>query len=165
MFMADLVSVSDAVISDNGLYRYQLRRGWDSAKPWLDWIMLNPSTADGTKDDATIRRATRFARGWGYGGIEVYNLFAYRATDPEELKIAIDPVGPKNDYFLSMLTGDIVLAWGSTGGRFPSRVREVTLQLRRSIPIKLYCLGKTKNGEPLHPLRLSAFTKLKEWRP
>jgi hypothetical protein len=78
--------ISGAVISDCGRYRYQLWRIWDASKPNVLFVMHNPSTADGLKDDPTIRRCIGFARSWGYGGIYVGNLFPYRATDPDELK-------------------------------------------------------------------------------
>src|SRR5690348_16099160 len=106
----------DAVISDCGRYRYSLSRwGWDERSGRCVFIMLNPSTADASVDDPTIRRCINFAQGWGYGMLEVVNLFAWRATFPKELALAPDPVGPHNGEYLTraITIGDItVCAWG-----------------------------------------------------
>jgi len=74
---------------------YQLRRKWDSEKPTLAFIMLNPSTADEVEDDPTIRRCVGYAEDWGYGELIVGNLYAYRTSDPEELNKVENPIGPK----------------------------------------------------------------------
>ncbi len=66
-------------------YRYSLAREWNSNAPRIGFVMLNPSTADATSNDPTIRRCINFARFWGYGAIEVVNLFAYRASHPAQL--------------------------------------------------------------------------------
>ena len=78
--------IKSAEISPCGLYRYSLTRKWEAWKGTVNFIMLNPSTADAQEDDPTIRRCIGFAKAWGYGGIVVTNLFAYRATNPKELK-------------------------------------------------------------------------------
>ena len=83
------------------------------------FVGLNPSTADEIKDDPTSRKCMRFAQSWGYGGIILANLFAYRATDPRELKGVSDPVGPENDHWLNRLAdeaGIVIAAWGIHGG-------------------------------------------------
>ena len=101
-----------------GQYRYLLWRYWGEAKR-LVWVLLNPSTADARQDDPTIRRCVGFAKGWGYDGIQVVNLFAYRATDPRELKAVVDPVGPRNDEFIERAARGhemVVVAWGANGG-------------------------------------------------
>lgn len=81
-------------------------------------MMLNPSTADDIQDYATIGRCIRFARTWGYGALEVVNLFAYRATHPRELRHVADPVGQENDLYLLHVQSrlqTIVVAWGNWG--------------------------------------------------
>lgn len=83
-FFEDNVS-SGASLSPCGKYRFQLWRIWDKSKPLVLWIMHNPSTADETNNDPTIRRLIGFTKYWGYGGFYVGNLFPYRATDPKEL--------------------------------------------------------------------------------
>ena len=87
----------DAIISKDCLYRYSLGRTWDASKERVLFIMLNPSTADAIKDDATIKKCVGFAQRWGYGGITVGNLFALRSRDPNGLLGPHDPVGPKNN--------------------------------------------------------------------
>src|SRR5438034_233293 len=104
-----------AVFSEDGLYRYTLRRSWAKG-PRLCFVMLNPSKADDQIDDPTTRCCVRFAKSWGYGSLIAANLFAYIATNPEELLRVEDPVGPDNDvYILRAHIGstDTVAAWGS----------------------------------------------------
>lgn len=96
---------SDAVISDDGLYRYLLERHWDDTTSSCTFVMLNPSTADALVDDPTIRRCVGFAKSFGCGSLRVVNLYAYRATKPAELWTVDDPVGPANgSYWFSALT-------------------------------------------------------------
>ena len=88
---------TDAKLSECRKYRYALWRTWDETKPHVMIIGLNPSTADETKDDPTITRCINFAKSWGYGGVCMANLFAYRATEPTVMKGSTDPVGTEND--------------------------------------------------------------------
>lgn len=146
-----------ATFDSTGAYRYLLERSW-SDSPRLGFIMLNPNRADATIDDPTIRRCVRFAKSWGYGGLEVVNLFAYRAKTPTLLKQVEDPIGVENDHYLARLpqrVDSIVLAWGNWG-RLQGRDRAV-IQLLSSQQI-LYCLGTTKLGQPRHPLYLKSST-------
>ncbi len=147
--------VKSAVIE--GPYRYSLSRVWEYDGKPVVFIMLNPSTADSTKDDPTIRRCMSFARAWGHGGIIVVNLFALRATNPKKLKTHANPVGPRNDSkifepcFVS--EGPIVCAWGQHGG-FMDRDKHV-LKLLKGSRMKTYRIGPTtKGGHPRHPLYL-----------
>ena len=156
----------DACISECGRYRWSLSRSWDAdlRKPWLGWIMLNPSTADASIDDATIRRCVNFARSWGFAGIAVRNLFALRATDPRELYKSEDPVGLENDKAILDLVGVcpvIVAAWG-VHGSLRDRDKTVIRMLQKA-GVELACLGCTKDNHPLHPLRLAGDTKLGRW--
>lgn len=115
--------------------------------------MLNPNQADAVSDDPTIRRCMGFAKTWGFGSLEVVNLFAHRAKTPQLLKQAVEPIGEDNDYYLATLPERvdlIVLAWGNWG-RLWNRDRTV-LPLFRSQPV--YSLGVTKLGQPRHPLYL-----------
>jgi len=106
-----------AGFSPCGCYRYWLTRTWDESRSAVCWLMLNPSTADATRDDPTIRRCIGIARRWGHGGIVAVNLFALRATDPAELVRAVDPVGPENDAAVRSHTAGlrVIAAWGSKG--------------------------------------------------
>jgi hypothetical protein len=101
-----------------GCYRYSLWREWNLQAPVIAFIMLNPSTADATADDPTIRRCIRFAQVWGYGSLEVVNLFAYRATHLKDLRGAVDPIGEENDRYLQnavQRVQTVLLAWGNWG--------------------------------------------------
>lgn len=141
--------IRGALISPCGIYRYWLQRLWDETRPPCAFIMLNPSTADATVDDATIKRVVGFSRTWGFGGVNVYNLFALRATDPNELLKHPDPVGPDNDAYLAQIprTAVIIAAWGN-GGSFKRR----DLAVRRMFLGRLSRLGATNKGQPPHPL-------------
>lgn len=150
-----------ATISDCGNYRYTLERQWDSKKPTLGFMMLNPSTADAEKDDPTIRRCIGFGKELGMGGIIVLNVFAYRATDPKELLSAADPVGPLNSNHLKWYGNQasyVIAAWGANKTVTAGRVAEIT----RVIPV-LHCLGTTKDGSPRHPLYVKAWTRPVPW--
>lgn len=139
-----------ADLSEDRVYRYRLWRTWDAAKPTVAWLMLNPSTADESEDDPTIRRCIGFARDWGYGGLVVGNLFALRATDPGDLREHSDPVGPENDAHLQAICADadrVVAAWGAQGSLY-DRASEV----HQLLDVDLYALDTTRNGQPVHPL-------------
>ena len=139
------------VFSPCRAYRYTLWREWFGGEGYAMFVGLNPSTADETKDDPTIRRCIAFAKAWGYSGLCMTNLFAFRATDPKDMKATADPVGPENDTHLLALAERacvIVAAWGANGTH-KGRDTEV----RRLLP-PLYCLALTKDGHPGHPLYL-----------
>jgi len=146
---------SGAIFSECRKYRYALWRRWDE-RPYVLFIGLNPSTADETVDDPTIRRCKQFAKDWGYGAVYMANLFAYRATKPAEMKKASEPVGPENDIWLLELSagaGLVVAAWG-VHGTHAQRDTDVIGLLGH-----MHCLGVTKNLDPLHPLYLPKTTK------
>lgn len=149
-----------ATFSDCGRYRYLLSREWDVELPSVTFVMLNPSTADGFQDDPTIRRCIGFARRWGFGKLEIANLFAWRSTDPQRLGSVSDPVGPENDSHLKRLATvslRVVAAWGVRGG-LHNRDRDV-LQLLSDCS----CLGTSKQGFPKHPLYISYETPLEPY--
>jgi hypothetical protein len=115
--------------------------------------MLNPSRADAQKNDQTISTCMRVTKQFGFGGMDVVNLFAYCATDPRQLKIARNPVGRRNDeHIRKSINGSktVLIAWGN-GGRLYERSYRV-LQLLFQARTNLICLGVTKMGEPRHPL-------------
>jgi hypothetical protein len=155
-----------ARISEDGRYRYALVRRWDfglsGSRPPAQFIMLNPSTADGELDDPTIRRCVGFARALDAGGVVVVNLYAYRATKPADLWLADDPVGPDADVYLSEVARRAVLedapliaAWGSNAK--PVRVAEALRVIERcGATGRLTALGLTASGAPRHPLYLPA---------
>lgn len=164
--MTDLFLKRDAVISDCGRYRYRLLRSWEAAKPRVLFIMLNPSTADTNIDDPTIRSCIRLARSWDYGGIEVVNLFAWRATDPNELGSASNPIGPDNDASIEDAAAHsdfTICAWGAHRMAGP-RAQEVLKIIRRRHGLA-HCLGVTKSGAPRHPLYIKTGTTPTLWPP
>ncbi|WP_103669715.1 DUF1643 domain-containing protein [Pseudanabaena sp. BC1403] len=142
-----------AVIDKTGLYRYSLWREWDIDKSKIVFIMLNPSKADASIDDPTLRRCTSFAKSWDYGSLIVVNLFAFRSASPLELKQVEDPIGNQNDRYLKKavkLADRVVVAWGNNG-KLMLRDRLV-LELLSKHNIQPHCLGITKAGYPRHPL-------------
>ena len=156
-FPADADIEKDATIRGEHVeYRYDLTRIWDRSLPICVFTMLNPSTADGKTDDATIRKCERFAFLWGYGGIVVVNLFAYRATKPAVLRplTAEVAVGPLNDDFIAAAVsdaGEVICAWGSEKFAAP-RAEVVTGMLRRVCLITPRYLRLARSGAPWHPL-------------
>lgn len=157
--------IRTATISTCDRYRYRLERIWDADRFSALWIMLNPSTADGTRDDATIRRCVSFSKGWLCGGIVVVNLFGLRATHPRDLRASEAPNGPDNDQHLRIVAarswGRVVAAWGCSGGRLASnRAIELMTGSGALAGIGMKCLGMTKDGSPRHPVRLAAASRL-----
>lgn len=156
-----------ATFSECRTWRYALYRRWDEAKPWCMFVGLNPSTADETEDDPTIRRCIGFAKDWGCGGLIMCNAYAARATKPKNLWLAADPVGPDNDGALLLCARRaslVVVAWGTHAES--KRVSQVTDVLQQGIADKLmpvYCLGRTKAGCPKHPLYLPKTTRLEAY--
>lgn len=159
-----------ATISPCERYRYDLTRIWDRNRELVAFCMLNPSTADGAQDDPTIRRCVGFARAWGYGGLVVVNLFALRATDPQSLALAADPIGPSNDQFITQHAAGstVVVAWGAN----PSKFRRPLLRNRPAAVLFTVSgyglvrhLGLTADAHPKHPLYLPAETKPQKLLP
>lgn len=149
-----------ANISPCGRYRYALWRQWDPSGKVVAFVGLNPSTADAELDDPTIRRCVGFAKAWGYGSLLMLNLFAFRATDPADIRREPFPVGPSNDKHLrygSRLADLTVAAWG-VNGRYKNRDARV----RAMLP-SLHYLRLTKDGHPSHPLYLPAYLRPVLW--
>jgi hypothetical protein len=150
-----------AYISPCGRYRYSLWRQW-APGPMVMFVGLNPSTADARLDDPTIRRCIGFARAWGYCGLMMTNLFAWRSTDPRGMLEADDPTGPDNDRVLLTAHAKAavtIAAWGchgTHGGRHNA--------VRAMLP-RLHYLRLTKDGHPGHPLYLPVSLLPVEWVP
>lgn len=141
-----------AVISPCGLYRYTLTRRWGSGQT-VNFIMLNPSTADASVDDPTIRRCIGFAKSWRLAGLVVTNLFAFRATDPADLWKAADPVGPENDRHIWEQAAEaslVICAWGNHGAK--NGHADAVRAMLGTIGVELYALKLTGEGQPIHPL-------------
>lgn len=151
-----------ALISTCGQYRYWLERRWSPGPP-LVWVMLNPSTADAEKDDATIRRVRGFTKREGYGGFVVVNVWALRATSPKDLHQRRQAYEPENIEHVQreVCDRDVVVAWGVNVVNGPG-LQRICFALRAAKSVR--CLGLTKGDQPKHPLRLSRDTPLVPWR-
>lgn len=150
--MLDSLCLTDsgAIFDPTHTYRYLLWRSWNDAPP-LTFVMLNPSTADATHNDPTIRRCVDFARSWEYGAVLVVNLFAYCATDPTQLRQATQPVGVDNDRYLALAcaaSARVIAAWGNWG-TLHQRHQQILTLLPQT---RSYCLGVNRSGQPRHPL-------------
>lgn len=152
-----------AVLSDCGKYRYRLGRdvsedgGVYPHAGYVLWIILNPSTADGSCDDNTIRRCIGYTRAWGYSQLLVGNLYAFRSTDPTRLWKSDDPYGPENRLHLCQMACEaalILVAWGQHAKREDAEPLAALL----SGFADLWCLGVGGQNKPKHPLMLSATT-------
>lgn len=149
-------SVGTSAFSEDEQYRYLLTRDFyegDVSRP-LVVIGLNPSTADAEKDDRTIAKLVRYAKRWGFGSLTMLNLFAFRATDPHDMRRAFDPIGKQNDEFIRYYAqGERILcAWGAHGD-YMARGRQVASMLREA-ERPLFAFSLTENGNPVHPLYL-----------
>lgn len=166
-----------AILSNCGTYRYTLERAWASIPRYVLWLMLNPSTADASVNDATIRRCLGFAKSWGFTGILVGNLYAYRSTDPRELwreaAAGVDVVGPENARHVAGLirrSSLVVCAWGQVGPVRQARFDTLQELRRQDAPfLHPHVLrlnegpGPDRRGEPSHPLRLGKNLEPKRW--
>ncbi len=157
-------AASLAVYSDCERYRYLLTRVWDGGGRRGLFVMLNPSTATEVQNDPTVERCERRSRALGYGAFRVCNIFAWRATDPRDMRRAPDPVGPANDTAIAescLWADDIVCAWGTHGahlGRGPEVER-----LMRGTGRPLHHLGLTQQGHPKHPLYIGYEVRPMPW--
>lgn len=147
-------------------YRYTWTTTWNRELPPCAFIGLNPSTADENAPDPTVRRCIAYARGWGYGRLIMLNLFAYRATEPMDMKMEHEPVGPDNNRwlrdqvgFVTLMGGVVIAAWG-THGTHLNRQNQVR-NLLSSLP--LHYLKLTKDGHPGHPLYLKGDLTPRRW--
>jgi hypothetical protein len=165
---------SGACFDSTGAYRYCLWRIWASEAPRLAFVMLNPSTADAEVNDATIRRCLGFAQRWGYGSLEVVNLFALRTPHPQQLRQVAEPVGAECDAFILAAVARaerVVLGWGNWGKLYgrdravldllihsamthPTMTHPTMTHPTMTHAPNLYCLGCNQSGQPRHPLYL-----------
>lgn len=155
---------SAALYSECGAYRYALTREWGRGEKLL-FVMLNPSTADERHNDPTVERCERRARALGFDAFRVVNIFAYRATRPQDLKRAPEPIGTENDRILidgAVWADRVLCAWGAHGDHM-NRGPAVERMLRAS-GYDLWHLGQTKHGAPRHPLYISYAMQPVPWR-
>jgi hypothetical protein len=138
------------------IFQLDLISRGENANQFVQFIGLNPSTADETTDDNTLILCQGYARRWGFGGMVMTNLFAWRDTDPRKMKLAADPIGQHNDSHLwdvAQHAGLIVCCWGAHGVHL-KRAEAVHGLLTMNDPVrrKLHHLGLTSEGFPRHPL-------------
>ncbi len=154
--MDTLFEKKDAAFSKNRLHRYCLIRIWDNTKPKVAFVGLNPSTANETEDDPTIRKVIGFAKEWGYGGFYMLNLFSRITPYSNELP-HIQLLDKSSDYFLKTFADNsekIVYCWG----KFTiaeARAKEVMNLLGPG-----WALAINQDGSPRHPLYVPKNTKL-----
>lgn len=147
-----------AILSPCGAYRWVLGRDGPGGG-FTTIIGVNPSTADAENDDQTIRKVRGFGERYGWGGILMGNLFAFRATDVKALRDIEDPVGPENDAYLRLMIGaskQVVVAWGRLDKQ-PLRWRRrwrIPVSIAEELGKPVLCLAICQDGHPMHPLML-----------
>lgn len=155
---------SGATFSACRRWRYLLWRRWDASKPAANFLMLNPSTADEFRLDPTCARARDYAGRWGFGALIVTNVFGWRATDPQDMKAARDPVGRDNDRAIVAAAREaaiVVCAWGNHGAHAERSAR--VLELLRGAGVAPQALRVNASGEPAHPLYLPKKLRPQPW--
>lgn len=160
--------MNSAVLSECGNFRYRLERDVQDDGIVFAFFGVNPSTADALKDDATVRKWRGFTKRNGGRKFIVGNLFAYRATDPKGLLLPADCIGPLQQQHISeIIEGADVLVpcWGNLS-KMPKQLRRTAGEMMSQLlaagkPVLHF--GKTKSGDPMHPLTLSYDTKLEPW--
>lgn len=181
--------LATAVFSPCRTWRYRLSRVWDPIGARVNFVLLNPSTADAFALDPTVRRCVGFARAWGFGAVEVTNCFALRSTDPRRLRasaspagadpvgpdptgadptgadpIGPDPIGPDNDAAVvaAARAADLVVAGWGVHAALNGRDRAVRTLLADA-GVALACLRVTKDGHPRHPLYVPGTASPQPW--
>jgi len=140
-------------------WRYDLWRKWGSDDDYCSWILLNPSTANESENDPTIRRCITFSKAWGYSGLHILNVFGFRATDPSDMKKANEPIGTDNNKTILKIAkgaSRVVCGWGDHG-QYKGRAEDVVRMLSKH-EIRLSYLDLNKSGEPRHPLYIKGDT-------
>ena len=148
--------IKKAHLSADRIYRYWLFRQWDATLPVLCVFGVNPSTADESEDDATIRKGIGFAKRSGFGSLLKLNVGAFRAKDPRAWREAADPIGPDNtlehlrEYSIAFNVAKLVAAWGQNG-RY---AQKQCAAIADAFP-EMWCWGRNLDGTPKHPARVS----------
>ena len=147
-----------ATLSRDAKYRYNLWRVWKPGEGIVSWVMVNPSTADAQTDDFTTLKCVRFAKMWGFGGIQILNLFPYRAVDPKVLRqvgreVAVgDPFLAEAHIVAGVGFSNLtVAAWGKHGQLW-GRDKEVLAELLKHTDV--HALQLTIDGTPYHPMNV-----------
>lgn len=155
-------AASGAMFDAARRYRYRLWRRWSDG-PLIVWMMLNPSTADERDPDPTLTRCRNFSAQWGFGSLEIVNVYAFRSAHPKDLWTIDDPVGPLNDKIIENAfrrADKLMLGWGNNAKSHD--VARVCAIMNR-VGIEPFCLKITEQGQPWHPLYLAADTEPIVW--
>lgn len=162
-------TLGTAVFSDDEKHRYLLTRFTGVVNERrVAFVGLNPSTATADVNDPTIRRCLGYAERWGFGHLDMLNLFSWRSTDPRGLLGAPEPDGGETNFDAIVEAGRraevVIAAWG--GPYQPKKLQAmvdgcasgVTIAFTCALPLagKLRALTLTKDGHPRHPLYLKA---------
>lgn len=154
--------IRSAIFDVTRKYRYTLKRVWDESKGKVVYIMLNPSFADDDEDDPTTKRCINFTKKFGYGSLEIVNLFAYITSNPDNLKHLNkqEAIGKENENHIipALNNADkIIAAWGEN-----STIHGRHMEIEELIAgYDIDSLGPPcKNGQPRHPLYLSSAIEL-----
>lgn len=153
---------------NDGLYRYELEFNLSDKGKDVSIIMVNPSKADGVIKDATIRKLDGFGSRLGWKKYTVVNIHAYRATDINELKNAMNPVGDNNlHYIVSAIlkTEMTFVAWGSLS-KLPNELRnnwKKVSEIAKILNRDLHCFGVCKDGHPKHPVMIGYNSPVQKW--
>ena len=158
----DIQEPSGAVFSNDRKHRYSLWRIWDKSKPLVMFIGLNPSTADETQSDPTIRSCERLAKSNGFGGFYMMNCWSYISTCPKGLETTPTSIEVNNEMLMDVaeVCKAVVFSWGSFDiVRTSGRAKELTEMFPQA-----KCLHINKNGSPKHPLYCKSDTQFKDWK-
>lgn len=156
-------SIAGAIFNESRTHRYTLWRTWGIKTNRVLFIMLNPSTADEVVLDPTIKKCIKFAKQWGFGGIDICNLFALRSTNPKLLYTHENPIGDDNDQWITTtatLAKQIIVAWGKHG-KLLNRSECVYNLLKN---YQLFSLNNNNDNSPEHPLYVPFSNEPKLWR-
>lgn len=132
----------------------------------VNFVMLNPSTADAVKNDPTIHRCIGYARAWGYSRLVVTNLSPFRTTRPTAMVQALPTIPPEVDernrtaIRTAARESDLVVcAWGVNAQHLEEHVaavRAILAAAESETGTRVVCLGRTKEYHPRHPLYCAA---------
>ena len=148
-------------------YRYIL--GTRGKNP-LICIGINPSTARPGALDNTLKSVERIALGNGFDSFIMFNVYAQRATSPDDMEKVCNPLLHKENLeafrYVCSISGKpaIWAAWGAIIEKrkyLPACVRDM-LEVGNEYGAQWYCAGAiTKKGHPHHPLYLRKDEKIR----
>ncbi|MBW3243231.1 DUF1643 domain-containing protein [Epibacterium sp. DP7N7-1] len=159
------IAGNGAVLSECKTFRYRLDRHVGEGDIVAAVIGVNPSTADASLDDQTVRKWRGFGQRLGWQRFIVGNVFSLRATNVREVAHAPDPFGPDHRKYLDGIIDEadiIVPCWGDRA-KLPRMLRprlDDMMEVLRLTGRPLFCWGLTASGDPKHPMMLAYDTPL-----